>query len=238
MQCAQVAAFLYIHFVRIRPTRCCKCYQNIGPYVSWIMCATIYIFVPVISVIHWLINISTALDGANFLRPWLFTYPMMGVITILTYFLHARDYVVRPLRERVHGETINVWDKRIDDIINDERIGEGIIPEEENAKRFKKFLFGDPFPIEVSNHKVLNVCESAAIYTILKSYERKKYVMVDGKQVKRAVKMNKCLAKSEDWVDIEDGKDAEQRKAYESFLNECYTQLQRKEKRKLVDDLS
>ena len=72
------------------------------------------------------------------------------------------------------------WAARVADIINDEFIEQKPETEEDEEEansckgKCKSFFFGDPVIKTADEHRVKNVCTSAAIFKIQKSWERKK----------------------------------------------------------------
>ena len=75
----------------------------------------------------------------------------------------------------------------------------------------KKFFFGDPIELTEDKFRVTDVCSTAAIYEIQRSYNKRETVEVNGKPYTRIIRSDKRLAKCDNWV-----------KPDESFLNECY----------------
>ena len=98
MQCIQVCSFLYIFFIPVRPHWCCKCCIKIPRYLAWLSCMLIYLVIPLVSIIHWGVNFSVAADPDCVIRPWLFTYPMIGAVTLVIYFTTVNRFYLPLMR--------------------------------------------------------------------------------------------------------------------------------------------
>ena len=98
--------------------------------------------------------------------------------------------------------------------------------DEDDWPWYKSLFLGGPIDLNADYHRVTNVCDTAAIYRIKKSYERSGVkVMVDGVEHPRFVRKSFCRATSENWVE-----------PTEEFLNKCYLEIKKKEKSKSMED--
>ena len=77
-----------------------------------------------------------------------------------------------------------------------------------------KALVGDPLELDAGRYDLGDVCESAAIYRIQRSFERNKKKEKEVGE-KKPMKKSLWLAKSAGWVEPEN----------DDFLNQCYIAL-------------
>ena len=127
MQMAQAACFIYIYFISGVFQRLGKCFFKVTFLITLLM----MIFIPVASMIHWVINYDIAfLRNDNHLKAWIATYPMMGAMNILYYFFtidsirkgirdhEAKrgtevDFVANPLNPILHEYTEDEKEGRV-----------------------------------------------------------------------------------------------------------------------------
>lgn len=94
-------------------------------------------------------------------------------------------------------QDMDMWRNRVDDIINDKYMDVYKNTEEEEKRWCKKFFCGDPIGEYETKHEVINVCDTAAIYEIQRSYtKRGKIVLVNGKEYPRIIRSDRCRASS------------------------------------------
>ena len=82
-----------------------------------------------------------------------------------------------------------------------------------------KGLVGDPLELDAGRYDLGDVCESAAIYRIQRSFERNK--KNEKADEKKPMDKSLWLAKSAGWVEPEDN----------DFLNQCYMTLMERQKK-------
>ena len=74
----QAGCFVYVHVVRadfkgfLNPRFCCK-------YISFSLFIVITGIVPILSIVHYCLNLDIAFAADNTIRSWLLIYPVMGV---------------------------------------------------------------------------------------------------------------------------------------------------------------
>ena len=68
------------------------------PYISWIFFLLVMVIIPIVSIAHWIIehvdHHETLLTDDNTIKAILLTYPAMGIMNILFYFLLLHGLVV------------------------------------------------------------------------------------------------------------------------------------------------
>ena len=110
LQCTQVAAFVYLHAIPIEPnwSTCCRNLRKVTRFLSWFAAMLIFVFVPFVSIVHWFINFKVATEKDNVIKPWLFTYPMIGFFTLIYYYFIIRLQVLPELAEAAKPQEL-IW---------------------------------------------------------------------------------------------------------------------------------
>jgi len=116
--------------------------------LSWFAVILMCILVPAVSIVHWIINYNIATKSSNVIRPWLLTYALLGVFTVVYYWVTVRK-VLSYLRISVIPVSTNEgfykYDTKVQDIVNDEY--EEVLcektPKNTCKARLKSFFLGE-----------------------------------------------------------------------------------------------
>ena len=127
-----------------------------------------------ISIVHWSLHIPIVTASTSVIGPWLSTYPLVGLCTIFYYYTVIPDVVYLPMKQAMEDAKLNrLYD--VKSIVNDEALDYDVDKEGREAREkscLKNFFFGPQIAMKDQMFRVENVCESAAIFEIKRSWER------------------------------------------------------------------
>ena len=152
-----------------------------GRYINFFCLFSMFVILPLVSIVYSAINWKGHFTSDNIMAAWNLTYVLQNVGLILTYFIIAKEFIYE-VRSNLLGRDKDVWVKHVDEIVHyikeDGEFAEVEDIEDYDPNTWKGFILkwtiGDPQPDQILKPSIHDVTESAAIYRVFRSFERKK----------------------------------------------------------------
>ena len=166
------------------------------------------VLLPVISIAHSAIKYDVYFASDNIMRPWHLSYMLINILMILLFFVVIRDSFLPAVRDSlVNGFDKDSWKEHLDAILHfvkqeedptfDEEEDIEVEPDYDETTclgKMLKCLIGAPVEVYKRKQVMTDVTESAAIYRIVRSYERDKIISKDPPMC-----TENWFAKSDNW---------------------------------------
>ena len=112
----QIICFLIYYTMSVSPDYGSDWYQRNARYIVFTAVLIYSLVVPVLSIIHWIIQFNTNIGKANLLRAFTLIFPLIGVCNIFLFFVFIRE-VISQIRQELYLVKHDGWDSLIENLM-------------------------------------------------------------------------------------------------------------------------